>query len=138
MQGSRHTQCVKPELGLDPVVPRQDSPVEHGVVAEDRLVAVVNGVEEPSHVLTGIPVNLFVVDLDGHADHLEPLVAYVFFCRHLGQRVLTVVVGLEVYGHDVHDAVFLIASSVLRTCQSLHLDELLATQIMGWPSICRK
>ena len=71
MQGARHRQGVQPELGVDAELPRQDGPVEHGVVAEDGLVGVVERLEELAHIVATVGIDRSVVDLDAHTDHLE-------------------------------------------------------------------
>ena len=84
-------------------MPRQDSPIERCVVAEDSLVTVVKRLQKLSDITAGVPVSRVVVDLHPYTDHLKPRVTYVRFGGHLRQAVLLVVVGFKVDGYNVHN-----------------------------------
>ena len=79
-----HRQRVEPQLGVDAELPREDGPVEQGVVAEDRLVAIVQRLQELTRVVASVGIHWSVVDLDPNTDDLEARVADVRFSGDLG------------------------------------------------------
>ena len=70
----------------------------------------------------GEPFRRSVIDLCSNTYDLESRVCYVVLGRHLGQGVVSVVVGLEVEGNDVHSfspSLFSLADVFLTARQSL-------------------
>ena len=109
-----HRQGVEPQLGLDTELPREDGTIEDGVVAEDGLVAVVQRLEEPAHVVTTVGIDGPIVHLDAHTDHLEQWAADVGFRCDLRQGIILVVVCLEVDCYDVHHSLSPLSRRAVR------------------------
>ena len=99
-----HAQCVEQRLRADVKSPRHDRAIEHHIVRQHRRVGpVILGHELlDASVRTAEPLGLAVVDLHPHPNDLEAGVTDVFFRGDLRQRIVLVVVGLEVERDDVH------------------------------------
>ena len=104
MNSTGHAQCVEQRLRADVKLPRHNRAVEHHIVCQSRRVSpVILGQERFSApVRTAEPLGLAVIDFRPHPNDLEAGVTDVFFRGYLRQRVVLVVVGLEVKRDDVH------------------------------------
>ena len=104
MNSTGHAQCVEQRLRADVKSPRHDRAIEHHIVCQRRRVGpVILGHELlDTSVRTAEPLGLAVIDFRPHPNDLEAGVTDVFFRGYLRQRVVLVVVGLEVERDDVH------------------------------------
>ena len=97
-----HRQRIQPEPRTDAELPRQDSAIEHCVVAEDSPLAVVQRTQELTRITACVPVSRMIVDLDADTDHLKARVTDIGFRCHLRQTEVLVVISFEVNRNDVH------------------------------------
>ena len=96
VQAAGHRQRVVQERRVDAVVVAQDEAVELGVVAQHAVRRPVDLGQLGADALGRHDAGLAAADLDAHHLRLEARVTDVLGRRELGQRVLVVVVGLEV------------------------------------------